>query len=947
MPLAMFGASERRSGTRPSSRPEQAAGGAAGNSGVGPGLLVSHHSYTPKDKKHQKRSLNVLSFLWLKGYAFEPLRRSPKFVFAAFFFTLLLLVAVYRLALTGAPGLHDSSSDEVDDASLIPLDESYEEPTGENNPPSSSSSSEDDDPDDAYATPWSADGDDLDSSSKHQLPKTALLHKISSIVKKSKPALVFQQGCRELVAGQTLMDDGNIHEPQIASMTPLEFPGRSNHTFRFLSEPHVVALPLSSAERGVVLVAAFTATTVSEKAAKFLPANAYVVGRKSQAVYLSFSTTFGRSWSPPERLSSHSTGAAWTPKLLYDEHAKRLVVFYTESLVCLRRGQLFSSTLMHMARAQNKNQENDNEDSLDAQRDGDGEGLGDAPLLNDEDDEDSSSLADEVDDEWEPGGDVRMVATNWPCRGTGESLSQMCKWSSPSILLAQKDNAPPMQLSGRPIVMAKGGEWVLPVWSEWTARAGVYHRTCVNRTASSYRLSHAATLVSTDRGRTWEERGFVADPRFRVMAPAIIEMPQVRAVRRMVNHGRLMMVVSSSLGCLFRSQSHDLGRTWAGLKPLGICNPVSSVDLWRIPLKDDGAEKSRAMSIAESGMVDRGSVAERSLIVLAFNNQRAFRSDAAQRERGGKIGGLGESAGGSLCHRCTVRLSIALSRDNGYHFVQSAHVDAEVIDGMHALSPSLLYMPLPKSAGGARVLVAYARYYLRSKLGSRSGSQGIRMLEGSMGEILALPQLSAHRVTSLANSNAARIAIDKFLSEMGPASLMRLNRTTWDVLRLRLANTYSLYNDQPTEIEVDVPGMVKVSKTTSTTTYRQIDRRDLPDDLGGFGTDSAMLQQQTDLDALRRYFHQRLSEVVEEREMLGLIVTKSGKKRGGKHGRGGEADDADGAPVPRRRGVPSGEEEEDTCASMPCCADYGAQCVNLPRCPQGCADVPCCDAVDA
>lgn len=805
------------------------------------------------------------------------------------------------------------------------------------------------DPDeDAFATPWSADADaEGGLSAMRLMPKTLKMQELTSVVRRSKPASAFTEGCRELAAGRTLTTDGQVHEPQLGAFASLGFAGRSNATFRYLSDPHVAALPLPSAERGVVLVAAFTAATISEGAAKLLPRHVFARGRQQQAVYLSFSTSFGRAWSEPEKLRTHSTGAAWTPKLVYDNNAKRLIVFYAESLVCLRRGQLYASVL-NQARdglggdiASVIGDNNEGESGTDS--------AGEGPL------DPEAELAEAVEDEWEPGGDIRSVHTAWPCRGSGDTLASMCRWSSPALVLPQKDNAPPLQLSGRPVIMAEGAHWVLPVWGEWTNRAGIYHRSCVNRTAAAFKLSHAAVLVSTDRGRTWTERGFVADPRMRVTSPAVIEVPQVKAARKMVSFGRLMMVVSSSLGCLFRTHSHDLGETWGNLKPLGICNPTSPVDLWRIA------------SVSSKSNDDDDRSIERSLVILAYNNQRASGPSAMKREKSGKIGGLGEDQESSRCHRCKVRLSLAISTDGGYHFSQVAHLDPEVMDGMHAVAPSLLYVPAQldnstkrgkgvAKGSGARLVVAYSHYYTRSRLGSRGSRQGIRALDSDIDALMALPQLDVHRVTSLLNTHAMRLAIDRFLSREGATGLHRWNRTAWDYIRVRLANAYSLYEDQPIELEVTTPGAAPVKKTTTTTTRRVIDLDAVPDELGGFGTHTGMMQQQADLEELHRYFVEKLSETVEEREMLGLIVPAGGADAKAQRRRHRDQDaNEDGGGVALGGGLIAGGsgvtqsrvEGAASCAPMPCCSTYGEQCVNLIRCGEGCADVPCCTGDDA
>lgn len=100
----------------------------------------------------------------------------------------------------------------------------------------------------------------------------------------------------------------------------------------------------------------------------------------------------------------------------------------------------------------------------------------------------------------------------------------------------------------KPIVLSSGG-WCLPV-SFW-------HR----REAAS-----AAMLVSSDQGRTWDERGACDVP------PGVRRYDEHMIVER--RGGTLWMLVRVSDG-IAQSVSTDRGRTWSPLQPTGMTHPSS------------------------------------------------------------------------------------------------------------------------------------------------------------------------------------------------------------------------------------------------------------------------------------------------------------------------------------------------------------------------------------
>lgn len=88
----------------------------------------------------------------------------------------------------------------------------------------------------------------------------------------------------------------------------------------------------------------------------------------------------------------------------------------------------------------------------------------------------------------------------------------------------------------------------------------------------------AGAFYSDDNGKTWHESTqWVDAPRRGVMEPRIEEL----------RNGRLLMVMRTQMGSVYKSESSDGGQTWSAGVSLGIEAPESCPDLLRIPSTGD------------------------------------------------------------------------------------------------------------------------------------------------------------------------------------------------------------------------------------------------------------------------------------------------------------------------------------------------------------------------
>lgn len=91
-------------------------------------------------------------------------------------------------------------------------------------------------------------------------------------------------------------------------------------------------------------------------------------------------------------------------------------------------------------------------------------------------------------------------------------------------------------------------------------------------------ISYAGCVYSDDNGQTWTEcENFVYLPMRGSMEPKVEELKD----------GRILMVMRTQLGSVFKSYSADGGRTWSKAQTTGLQSPESCPSLLRLPQTGD------------------------------------------------------------------------------------------------------------------------------------------------------------------------------------------------------------------------------------------------------------------------------------------------------------------------------------------------------------------------
>eukprot|EP00899_Mesostigma_viride_P004789 jgi/Mesvir1/14310/Mv09730-RA.1 len=260
---------------------------------------------------------------------------------------------------------------------------------------------------------------------------------------------------------------------------------------------------------------------------------------------------------------------------------------------------------------------------------------------------------------WSPGGDIRVVKL--------VDLRQ-AKWSAPRTILRQSQgDGVPKVIANKPAILSTG-EWVLPFWSEQAASGNCTRGTKVGSSSSSERGGgggSAGVLLSQDEGRTWHASAPILDSRTPLLEGTVVELRE---------KGSLLMLFRTNTDCVFKSTSHDRGKTWSPPVPVPLPNPNSKLSL--AVLQPWGH------------------------LVLAFNNHLRPTS---------------------LCRACRTHLHLALSTDEGDSWHHVGEVDGEATTGLRTHYPSMVQ-------AGDLLLVVHSRFYLGSKLGLSSQAQGIRLV---------------------------------------------------------------------------------------------------------------------------------------------------------------------------------------------------------------------------
>ena len=89
---------------------------------------------------------------------------------------------------------------------------------------------------------------------------------------------------------------------------------------------------------------------------------------------------------------------------------------------------------------------------------------------------------------------------------------------------------------------------------------------------------YAASVNSYDNGHTWERsENQITVAKRGAMEPCIVDL----------NDGTLLMIMRTQLGRIYKSLSHDSGRTWSEAVPMSIVAPESTSAITRVPSTGD------------------------------------------------------------------------------------------------------------------------------------------------------------------------------------------------------------------------------------------------------------------------------------------------------------------------------------------------------------------------
>ena len=256
-------------------------------------------------------------------------------------------------------------------------------------------------------------------------------------------------------------------------------------------------------------------------------------GGAEQSIYFAYSKDeMGREWGAPHRLPhgppDKSVGASpgqWAPVLF--QHGDTTWIFYSEnSAKCLRPSVV------------------------------------DAPHP--------------LPKRWIIGGSVyaRTLKHAGPAPGGArdDGVGDVVGWSKPQVVYSQRQENTIPKLVANKLTALRTGGWILPFWRQRSTHVCASQRTHFNS---------AGVLRSMDEGKTWEAYGDLTLPGGRnkwVIEGTVVELTGKEGVGQS-GGGRatLVMLLRSTEGYVYRSDSTDTGQTWSDPARTALVNPDSKI----------------------------------------------------------------------------------------------------------------------------------------------------------------------------------------------------------------------------------------------------------------------------------------------------------------------------------------------------------------------------------
>ena len=249
-------------------------------------------------------------------------------------------------------------------------------------------------------------------------------------------------------------------------------------------------------------------------------------GHSDQRIYHTFSRDAqGTAWGPEHTIPAIERGTPqWSPVLHVDEPGGRIILFYSESALCIRPPP--------------------------GPDEGNPQGIFGPRHL--------------------PGGDIKMtvmkIGEPGPDLFKDYSWLRSVRWEPPKTILAQGKPGvgfgPVPKVIANPMIVLSTGEWLLPYWREPHDAAPCEK----NHTGSS------GVLRSRDGGKTWRAHGQLQNQRTWLIENTLVER----------SDGAVLMLFRTKVGILYKSVSYDKGKTWADAVPTSIPNPDSKIHMLRL-----------------------------------------------------------------------------------------------------------------------------------------------------------------------------------------------------------------------------------------------------------------------------------------------------------------------------------------------------------------------------
>ena len=314
---------------------------------------------------------------------------------------------------------------------------------------------------------------------------------------------------------------------------------------------------------------------------------------------------------------------------------------------------------------------------------------------------------------WIIGGTIyaRTLRNAGPAPGGArdDGVGDATGWSKPMVIYSQRQENTIPKLIANKLTTLGTGEWILPFWRQRSTHVCASQRTHFNS---------AGVMRSTDQGLTWEAHGDLTLPGGKnkwVIEGTVVELTISGGTGSEGGGGKgkvLAMLLRSTEGHVYRSDSSDAGVTWGDPARTALVNPDSKIAA--LGLQDGriliafNDQQARTQGIED---VDKGlaiATKRRDTLVVAVSSSTSSSSSAA--DGGGDGGGGGGDA------------------DSSDAAAMKLHVFARLDEGKPGLMVHYPTLTVRKS-DPSKVLVTYTRSYNNRSTATLPREDGIWLAE--------------------------------------------------------------------------------------------------------------------------------------------------------------------------------------------------------------------------